>query len=89
MSCKYQHQGATTSNKYYRIIEVRCLYSGNSRKYTITTKPTEKILEAYQDKFMMEECDCESCTEKRKSREKLKRALKGQRANRELRALGE
>lgn len=84
-----KHQGATTSNKFYRTIEVRCIYSGNLRRYTITTKPTEKILEAYQDKFMNEECQCESCTEKRKSREKLKRALRESRATRELYAIGE
>lgn len=84
-----KHLGATTSNKFYRTIEVRCIYSGNVRKYTITTKPTEKILEAYQNKFMKEECQCESCTEKRKSREKLKRKLRESRATKELHALGE
>lgn len=85
----YKHQGATSDNRYYRTIEVRCLYSGNSRQYTITTKPTERILESYQNKFMAEECDCESCVEKRKSRAKMVRALEGIKANRELHALGE
>lgn len=75
-----EHQGASTTGAYYRTFEVGCIYSGNSRKYTVPFEPNEKTIEQYRSKYMREECECPSCTQKRQDREKMIRALKRDRA---------
>ena len=84
-----EHLGASSSNKYYNTIEVRCIYSGNSRKYTITSPVSNRIKEIYANKFMKEECQCKSCIERREHRAKVIDALRRNNATRELRLLGE
>ena len=76
-----EHQGASSTGTYYRTFEVSCIYSGNTRKYSVTFEPNGKTIEQYRSKFMREECDCPSCSQKRKDREKM--------INKELSLLGE
>ena len=64
-----EHQGASSTRTYYRTFEVSCIYSGNTRKYSVTFEPNGKTIEQYRSKFMREECDCPSCSQKRKDRD--------------------
>ncbi|MBS5620915.1 MULTISPECIES: hypothetical protein [Eubacterium] len=84
-----EHQGASSTGTYYRTFEVSCIYSGNTRKYSVTFEPNGKTIEQYRSKFMREECDCLNCSQKRKDREKIIKALKRDRAYKELSLLGE
>lgn len=89
MGERYIHQGATTGNMTYPVT-VRCIYSGNKRTYyTGARNPDEKYKDRLRDKFMREECDCPSCTIKRKDRKKMVNALRRDKQYDSLRALGE
>lgn len=69
----------------------KCIYSGNKRSipYDIQARSiTPEMQERYNFKFMKEECECKSCTEKRKETEKLIQRLWEDKAYDSLRALG-
>ena len=69
----------------------RCIYSGNERTvpYEIfTNRITPEMQERYNSKYMKEECECDSCTQKRQERQRLINRLYEDRAYDSLRTLG-
>ena len=39
-----EHQGASSTGTYYRSFEVSCIYSGNTRKYSVSFEPNGKTM---------------------------------------------
>lgn len=88
MGEKWRHQGAVGANQTYTRF-AKCAYSGNKKSYELPHKYwNEDIKARLNDRFMRDDCMCETCVEHREHLVKLRAALERTNDRAGLKAMG-